>query len=222
MVPSGAMSSWDAIVVPGGGLLPDGNLPPWVLPRFDRALAIAAQGDAYVITLSAATFHKPTVLDARGNPRFESVVGAQYLLSHGFSGERLLFESSSYDTIGNAYFCRTIHTDPRRLARLLIITSAFHMRRTEAIFRWVYALEPVRVSYELAFEATADTGVAEDALVARYEKERAGLTDLLPKTQRYRTLVDFHRWFFTEHRIYAPSLWNREEPQLPAEALQTY
>ena len=29
----------DAIVIPGGGLLPDGSLPPWVVARFELALA---------------------------------------------------------------------------------------------------------------------------------------------------------------------------------------
>jgi uncharacterized SAM-binding protein YcdF (DUF218 family) len=216
------MGSLEAIVIPGGGLLPDGNLPPWVLPRFERGLAAAAGSDAYVITLSAATFHKPAVLDPNGNPLFESVAGARYLMERGLAGERIVCESSSYDTIGNAYFCRVIHTDPRRLARLLIVTSAFHMPRTEAIFRWVFSLEPVSVPYELTFDATPDKGIDGEALAARYEKERAGLANLLPKTRRYRTLADFHRWMFTEHRIYAPRLWSTPEPPLPAEALKTY
>jgi uncharacterized SAM-binding protein YcdF (DUF218 family) len=222
MVPSGPMSSFDAIVIPGGGLLADGTLPPWVLARVERALSAAAGTDAYIITLSAATFHKPTVLDAGGKPQFESVIAARYLMERGFSGDRLLLETSSYDTIGNAYFCRAIHTDPRRLARLLIVTSAFHMLRTEAIFRWVFSLEPVGVPYQLAFESTADMGVDSEALAARCEKERAGLAELLPKTRRYRTLADFHRWVFSEHRIYAPRLWDTAQPPLPAEALKTY
>jgi hypothetical protein len=222
MVPSGAMRAFDAIVVPGGGLVPDGSLPRWVLSRLDRALEIAAGTDAYLITLSAATFHKRTVLDAHGNPLFESVAAARYLIDRGFPADRILWESSSYDTIGNAYFCRTIHTDPRQLTRLLILTSAFHLARTESIFRWIFSLEPVALQYELAFESTPDTGIGREGLAARYEKERQGLTDLLPKTRRLRTLVDFHTWMFTEHRIYAPALWNTPHAPPPEAALKTY
>ena len=59
-----------------------------------------------------------------------------------FRSSRILAETCSYDTIGNAFFARTVHTDPRGLRRLLIVNSKFHMPRTEAIFRWVFGAAP--------------------------------------------------------------------------------
>ena len=31
---------YDALLIPGGGLLPDGELPPWVRARFDLAISL--------------------------------------------------------------------------------------------------------------------------------------------------------------------------------------
>ena len=58
----------------------------------------------------------------------------------------MLEENWSLDTIANAFFLRTIHTDPAgwtRLEevledvyrRLLVINNEFHMPRTEEIFK---------------------------------------------------------------------------------------
>ena len=211
---------YDAIIVPGGGLQPDGTLPPWVVPRFDRALA-AASAATYIMPLSAGTVHKPPPLDSTGAPVFEAIAGARYLIGRGFPADRIIPEIASWETLGNAYFCRVIHVEPRRFRRLLVITSAFHSARTEAIFRAVFALEPLPVAYELDFEATPDTGVAPDALAARCERERRSLADLLTKVGQWRSLAEFHQWMYTEHRTYAPRLLGTAAAA-PAELLKTY
>ena len=46
----------------------------------------------------------------------------------------------SLDTIGNAFFLRTIHTDVLGVRRLLLITNKWHMARAMAIFEAVFAL----------------------------------------------------------------------------------
>src|SRR5688572_2863993 len=132
--------SFDAVVVPGGGACINGEVPPWVANRLDRAVEMASP-PARIITLSAGTFYKPLPLDASGIPVFEAAAAARYLIRCGFDAARILVENCSWDTIGNAYFCRVIHTDVRRMRRLAVITSEFHMPRTEAIFRWVFGLD---------------------------------------------------------------------------------
>ena len=47
----------------------------------------------------------------------------------------MLLESWSLDTIGNAAFARLFHAELRAWRRIHIITSDFHLARTEAIFR---------------------------------------------------------------------------------------
>jgi DUF218 domain len=194
-------SQWEAVIVPGGGVRADGKLPPWVENRFGRALEIAA--GAPIIALSAGTVHRPPPLDAAGRPIFESVAGAAYLRQSGYAPDRILIEAASWDTIGNAYFCRTVHTDPAGFRRLAVVTSAFHMPRTREIFRWVFALPPADAAYHLTFIEVPNVGMPDDVLAARYAKELASRASLPDLMARVRTLRDLHRWLFTEHGAYA-------------------
>ena len=88
---------WDAVIIPGGGVSADGELPPWTLRRLDAALE--SKSARYFITLSAGTFHKPLPVDADGFPIFESVVAAQYLQRAGIKSSRVLFETCSFDPL---------------------------------------------------------------------------------------------------------------------------
>lgn len=196
-----ASPPFDAVIIPGGGLRERGALPVWVENRLDKALHIAR--GARIITLSAGTPHKPPALDHAGNPILECVVEAAYLRDRGYPPRLLLMENASYDTIGNAYFARVMHVDPAGFRRLCIITSEFHMPRTEAIFRWVFSLTPSTVGYELAFVAVPDAGMTTDVLEARRRKEQRSLESLVPLQAEYKTLASFHRWLFTKHAAYA-------------------
>jgi hypothetical protein len=193
------MTELDAVLIPGGGLTDSGELPPYVIARLDRALAHAA---AYFIPLSAGTTHRPPPLDARGYPVLEALPAARYLRVHGIPERRILAETFSYDTIGNAFFTRLVHAEPRGLRRLHIVTSAFHMPRTEAIFRWVFGLSPSG-GYDLSFEAAADAGISHQGLEHRAAKERASLHQVIALAQRISTLPQLHAWMYTEHAAYA-------------------
>ncbi len=193
------MAEFDAILIPGGGLTATGVLLPFVRARLDRALMHSA--DCY-IPLSAGSPHIPPPLDARGYPILESIPAAEYLRERGIPQQQILAETLSYDTIGNAYFTRTVHTGPCGFRRLLIVTSHFHMPRTEAIFRWVFGALPDD-GYDLSFESTDDASLSSEALDARMEKERAGIESVRRRAASITTLADLHRWLFTEHGAYA-------------------
>jgi len=192
----------DAIVVPGGGLTEKGDLPDWVRARVYRAVELQQQA-RYIITLSGNTVHKPPPLDAEGFPQYESVVAAKRLLEYGIAPERLLYETVSLDTIGNAYFTLLLHVLPLRLRSLHVITSAFHLPRTEAIFHWVFNLEDIPHNVQLTYEAVEDVGIEENVLAARKEREAKGLERVLRLERSIRTLRDFHIWLYTEHDAYA-------------------
>ena len=208
--------TYDAVIVPGGGVRAGGELPPWVKIRFDRA--IERSGEAPIVCLSAGTGHRPNPLDQTGRAIFEAVAGAQFLVRNGVPVRRIFIEVASWDTIGNAYFARTMHTDPSGWRRLLVITSEHHMPRTEAIFRWVFGLAP-DIGYSLSFEAVPDVGLDGPVLQARKDRERASLAALGNLIPRFRTLAQLHQWLFTEHDAYKASL-TRPEPAsgLAAEA----
>ena len=210
------MAKLDAILVPGGGVRADGRLPPWVERRLDRVLALHTS--EHIITLSAGTVYKPPPIDKFGAPVFESIAGARYLIERGVPPSLVLAETCSYDTIGNAYFSRAIHVDPRGFRALLVVTSAFHMPRTEAIFRWVYGLSPRRCT--LQFEWVPDAGMAPAALSARRQLEAARLRSLVPVMSRIDTIDELHRWLFTDHRAYAVDKLDRR-PEV-GDAIDTY
>jgi uncharacterized SAM-binding protein YcdF (DUF218 family) len=192
------MPAFDAVLIPGGGLTNAGELPPYVIARLDRALK---HPTAYFIPLSAGTPHLPPPLDAHGYPIYEAVPAARYLRAHGIPERRILAETFSYDTIGNAFFARLVYAEPRGLRRLHVVTSRFHMPRTKAIFRWVFGVSPAD-GYELSFEAVQNVGISDEALELRAAKERASLDAVNALAQRIVTLPELHEWMYAEHAAY--------------------
>ena len=140
-----------------------------------------------IIVLSAGTVYKAPPLDEDGFPIFESIAAAKYLVEQGINPDMILCETSSYDTVGNAYFSRVIHVDPQGCRRLHIITSAFHMPRTKAIFEWLYSLDCQGSNYQLTFDPTPDIGITDADLQARVNKEAESLSQF-QKIQRQSTL----------------------------------
>jgi uncharacterized SAM-binding protein YcdF (DUF218 family) len=205
------MPTYDAVLIPGGGVKNGGELPPWVINRLDRAIEHDA---GLYIALSAGTFHKPPPLTPDGRPIYESVAAAEYLIARGIAPACIRTETSSWDTIGNAFFSRVIHVDPLALRRLLILTSDFHMTRTEAIFRWVYSLSSPRPAYELSFEATPDEGMDEQVLHARRNKEQIAIQQFSETQKSIQALPELHHWLFTQHAAYAVGA-----PPNPADAV---
>jgi uncharacterized SAM-binding protein YcdF (DUF218 family) len=201
----------DAILVLGGGVREGGELPPWVVRRFDRALELSST--APIVCLSAATVHRPSPLNPEGYPILESVAGAAHLLARGVSAERIQIEASSYDTIGNAYFSKLLHVDPAGWRNLTIVTSEFHMPRSRAIFEWVFGMEPGK--YQLRFEAAPDDGLSEHLLQRRREKEASALRSLQPLMQRIHDLRSLHRWIHTEHNAYTAEGWTNRRASAP-------
>ncbi len=198
------MTKYNSILIPGGGLLNDGSLPPWTIARLEHTLTLKDECH-WLILLSGGTVHKPPPLNQNGFPFFESHEMAKYLSNAGISSDRLLSEISSYDTIGNAYFARMLFTDPLALNKLLIVTSEFHMPRTKAIFKWIFNLPPSPFKYEMDFECSPDDGLSPQALTARVHRENNSLSNLRNTIQKITTLEDFIIWLYTKHAAYAPN-----------------
>jgi len=205
---------YDAILIPGGGVRAGGELPPWVTRRLDRALERA--DGAWLIALSAGTPHRPPPLDPSGFPILEARAAADYLAARVADPHRILIEAASYDTIGNAYFSRVFHAIPRGFRSALVITSEFHLPRTESIFRWIYGLEAPGAPCALDFESVPDDGFDPAMLRARAAKERAALAAVEDLRGRIRTFPDLHRWLFTAHGVYsaAPSPGPAADPHM--------
>ncbi|KAH9582301.1 protein of unknown function DUF218 [Trypanosoma melophagium] len=128
-----------------------------------------------LVLLSAGTTHKPNYINHAGWPIGESTSGALYLLKKckeaavemkKVSDEKeeeataslllrlaphdIIRETSSLDTIGNAYFLRTVHADPAGWRRLHVVTSDFHLPRTRAVFEFIFACD--KAVYDITYE----------------------------------------------------------------------
>jgi len=194
--------NYQAVLIPGGGLTKDGCLPLWTKKRLDKVLDIY-QGE-YIITLSGGTVHQSQILDKHGFPIFESFAAADYLLKQGIKREKIIREWMSYDTIGNAFFTRLLHTDPRQWKNLLIVNSAFHLPRTKAIFQWVFKLD--NPGYQLDFLKVSDKGIDQEIIKARIKEEKKKLVKVKKLIKKIKSLKQLHRWLFKNHQIYAVGL----------------
>jgi uncharacterized SAM-binding protein YcdF (DUF218 family) len=200
-------------------LLPDGTPPPWVLARLDACL-LEEENARALMPLSGLSLHKAPPLDARGRPIPEAVAAAQYLIEHGAPAEKIFVEAASLDTIGNAYFARMIHTDPRGWRKLLVINSDFHMPRTQLIFRWVFGLGPLSQPYELTFKTTPSEQLQGASRMARFEREEESIRILSPIIEQCQDLSSLHQWLFTQHGAYAAK--GREPEELDNHLLIGY
>ena len=120
------------IIVPGGGINHlNGTIPDHTEARLHKAIEIFTRHPlaAKIVTLSFGSTHKPPKFDREGFPVSESAMSAEFLikvrkylsllilLKNGVPASCIMEESVSLDTIGNAYFLRTIHTDVLKISR---------------------------------------------------------------------------------------------------------
>jgi hypothetical protein len=209
---------YDAIMVLGGGLTSNGGIPEWVIRRLDGAFQLYKQQErldgqraCQILLLGAGTPHKPPVLDTQGYVLHESTVYAEYLLKQGVPPSDLLKETSSYDTVGNAYFSLTMHVLPAGWRQLAVVTSEFHMPRTMQTFKDCYALasqsnvslqRDIKVDY---FAVSDENLFAQDVLEARKEKEAIALSTWKQNFETISSLPKLHSWLFATHLCYSVS-----------------
>ena len=201
---------YEAIVVVAGGMTDDGGLPPWVVSRLDHAAAeyarhASASAPAYVLLSGSATPHKPPPLAKGGFLLHESTAMAEYLIDRGVPPEKILKDTASMDTIGNAYFSLVQHAVPRGWTKVVVVTSAFHMGRTRAAFEWVWNLwRPAGVPViAMDFAVAPDDGLSPDVVAARAEREAKSEAALRANAERVTDLPAFAEWLYTTHLCYA-------------------
>lgn len=208
------IKKYDAVVILGGGVKANGHLPIWVRRRLDLAIKFSHK-TKYFITTTAYTSHKPPFLDKFGFPICESIAMAKYLIKRGVGQKRILTENLSQDTIGNAYFVRLCHTGLMNYRKLLVITSDFHMPRSQAIFKWVFGLNTGLKPYHLTFKSASDSGIDPNIINPRIVKEKNSLDNLTKIKAKIKSLKSLHEWIFFEHKAYAPP-FKRTEQSIPS------
>ena len=226
-IPNASLSGLDAIFILGGGVPASYADPPsYVKSRCDAAAQVfircgqllAKKGGTKedqtpaILTLSAGTAHMPQLLSSDGLPIWESTASAAYLMDQ-YSKEqippsKILVETTSYDTISNAYFARTSFADVLGWNQILIVTTEFHMARSKAIFDWIFAAKrknDISASkYELYYLSTPNIGLSKEALEVRREHEARGKKTVLTKlSKQYTTLPAVLEFLTSNHDFFS-------------------
>ena len=152
--------------------------------------------------------------------RFAIVHHAQYPVSP----DRVYVETTSYDTISNAFFARTtmmdIHSrqqhydDGTKLTKnykswrnVLVVTNEFHIGRTKAIFDWIFdaPLTPSSSSssYKMYYLSCNNVGLDNEAVSARRAHEIRGEANVRHNlAPTYPTIQDVWTFLVTKHDFY--------------------
>lgn len=145
-----------------------------------------------------------------------------------------------------AYFLRTMHTDPNAWRELIVITNKWHMPRVKAIFTILFSLpsssssssllrsypafpsevESISSSsgYHIQFEEVADI-LPHDVLQLREKREQASLQQFMEYTvPLLHTLADAHHFLFWKHQAYSAERFSEDHvaETIDPELLKSY
>ena len=180
-VPADQAPTADAILVLGGAFRGDVAWPyPHAGRNIDRywhGARLFHAGRAPLIVLSGGRH------PARPDNPSEAESGARFLMDMGVPAEALLLDDQSMTTFEHIVYI-TPMLEERGVDRVLLVTSAIHMRRSEAVFRGT-ALEVMPVA--------TDFSVPSDPVISprRYFPSVAGLSE---STRVVHEIVGY--WFY--------------------------
>jgi uncharacterized SAM-binding protein YcdF (DUF218 family) len=150
----------DAIVVLGGGVDPDGDLPPVPARRVDRAVELFELGIAPRLILAGRCgLHDPDP------PVTEARAMAVRAEARGVPAGALHLEEESRDTLGNAFFTRERLLAPNGWRTIRVVTSDFHLSRAAWVFRKILGSR-----YDYSF-SSASSGLPPRELIFRSLEE---------------------------------------------------
>lgn len=236
-LPEELVHTLDAILVLGGGRPKSIDHPPaFVERRCDDAIEVVGRRGRSdkvskrlggqedhtlpILCLSAGTAHLPQLLSVDGLPVWESTACASYILSknnnttiaNNIRPESIYVETSSYDTIGNAYFARTSHTEFNGWRKLLIVTNEFHMSRTVKIFDWIFSVPADSTTsteslkwqsaYEMYYLESPNFGMDQEVVAARKEREASSSKSVDYLSKKHSTLRQVYEFLTRHHSLY--------------------
>lgn len=187
-------------VVLGGGLENNGCLPAHVRERVHFVLENMKDGDAVILS-ALFSLNIPPIFGESSFPMSEALEMKKYFLAQQSGVEcKLYLENASFDTIGAAFFLRNIFGFLLKNKKMIIVTSDFHVTRTEAIFRKVWQLKPQIIGADFEF-----IGLRTDFVKfrTRYTKEAQSVEKFAKTTANLKSMNQFSEWFYSEHDNYS-------------------
>ena len=120
------------VVVLGAPNSESGELSSIAQARIDRAIELALERDDALLLLTGGW----------GNfnpaPRPHAEYLKDYALSKGIPSHRIILSCHSSSTLEDAAFARDLLEDLEHEGELLVVTSDYHERRTEIVFRSMF------------------------------------------------------------------------------------
>jgi len=154
---------YDAIIVLGAGVTPEGELEENSRLRVDLAIERFQAGEAPVMVFSGAW----SMSLERPPKKTEAAAMKDYAVSRGCTAKLLLTEEHSFDTLGNVVFVKRDFVKPRGWKKMLVVVADYHMWRTQQICKLVfgpeYQIEVVGANLQLTPEQRQKRTVREQA-----------------------------------------------------------
>lgn len=193
--------NYDSIFVLAGGINKNGECYEWVKRRLDLAVKLYNFSNKNIFCLGGGSYHTPPILNEKKFMIHESTACAEYLIKKGVNSKKILKDWSSFDTIANGVFGYNNFIIPFKLKKIVVITSEFHMNRTEAIFNWINNLYDNVV--QIKFLSVSDRNIDDDLISIRTIRENQSLDNLKKNViLKYSSLQEMLNWFYTEHKAY--------------------
>lgn len=159
----------DAIIVLGGGVNGDGTLPLFTRQRTETGVNLYKQGLAAYLVLSGSHPHE---WDHKRPHKTEAQVMKEHAIELGLLVEQIILEDDSTDTVSNAFHTKLDVLVPKNWRDVIVVTSDFHLPRTEYIFGKVLGN-----GYTTQF-VEASSGLRGDELRARIASEQRAMLAL--------------------------------------------
>ena len=191
----------EGIFVLAGGIDKKGICHPWVQKRLLLAFKLYKILNVPIYCIGGGSYHIPPIRNKYNYVIHESTSCAEFLIKLGVNPEHIYKEWSSYDTSANGYFSFTNFILPKKISNMILITSEFHMLRSQEIFNWIKDLFNCNV--EINYYSVSDKGLDIDLINIRSKREKDSHKNIINLREKINNLNDFHKWMFTEHKAYS-------------------
>ena len=148
-----------AVVVLSGGLNSEFSVNIPTALRCDKVADIHQNYDA-VICSSGTTYRK----DGTTPPYSEAEGMKRYLMKKGVSAAKIIIEDRSKDTFSNAYYCRLLCLDRYRITEFDVVTSEYHLPRSQYLFDLVCPAPMYKVEYIAALNPVVSVEIIQNRL----------------------------------------------------------